>query len=256
MRDDAVSIVTPVHRPVPRYLTELHASLAAQTEVEWEWLIQLDGDASLLEQIPGALRDDARVSVEPNGRWLGQAVTRNLALVRANHRLLQTVDADDLLEPGALAAGVESMADNPDVAIVFGRTRNLLASGELVEGKNLYRPGRIAPGVLAEDWQRRDGSCSIVVPSVMWRTAAVEAEGGWTASAAGEDVLLLLAVTARHPALCLESYTYRYRQHADQTHRGALREQMRPRYRALARRMLAARAGAPVSSLDAVRERS
>src|SRR5918912_1151656 len=138
------------------------------------------------------------------------------------------------------------MADNPDVAIVFGRTRNLLASGELVEGKNLYRPGRIAPGLLAQDWQRRGGSCSIVVPSAMWRTAAVEAQCGWTASAAGEDVLLLLAVTARHPALCLDAYTYRYRQHADQTHRGALREQMRPHYRALACRMLAARAGAPV----------
>jgi glycosyltransferase involved in cell wall biosynthesis len=249
MRVEAVSIVTPVHRPVPRHLSELYRSLDAQTEVEWEWLIQLDGDASLVEQIPPALRDDARVSVEANGRWLGQAVTRNLALVRTNHRLLQTVDADDLLEPGALAAGAGAMADNPDVAIVFGRTRNLLPSGELVEGKNLYRPGRIAPGALAGDWERRDGSCSIVVPSVMWRTAAVEAEGGWTASAAGEDVLLLLAVTTRHPALCLETYTYRYRQHADQTHRGALREQMRPRYRALARRMLAARAGAPVSSL-------
>jgi Glycosyl transferase family 2 len=237
-----VSIVTPVHRPVPGYLAELHASLDGQVGVEWEWVIQIDGDASLMAKIPVAIRADSRVSVEANGRWLGQAATRNLALVRTSHRLLQTVDADDVLERGALAAGAEAMADNPDVAIVFGRTRNLHADGELVEGKNLYRPGRIEPGVLADDWVRRDGSCSIVVPSVMWRTGAVEAEGGWTASAAGEDVLLLLAVTTRCPALCLASFTYRYRQHAAQNHRGALRAQRRPQYRALARRMLAARA--------------
>jgi glycosyltransferase involved in cell wall biosynthesis len=242
MLDDAVSIVTPVHRPVPQYLTELHASLDAQAGVEWEWLIQVDGERPLLAEIPPEIRADGRVRLEANGRWLGQAVTRNLALVRTSHRLLQTVDADDLLEPGALAAGVEAMTDNPDVAVVFGRTRNLEPDGELVEGKNLYAPGRIEAGVLAGDWERRDGSCSIVVPSVMWRTCAVEAEGGWSASAAGEDVLLLLAVTARHPALCLESYTYRYRQHPDQTHRGQLRREMRPRYRALVRRMLAARA--------------
>lgn len=241
MPDAAVSILTPVHRPVAGYLSALHSSLEAQTAVEWEWVIQVDGEAALVEQVPAAIRADPRVSVEANGRWLGQAVTRNLALVRTRHRLLQTVDADDLLEPRALATGAEAMADNPDVAAVFGRTRNLLPSGELVEGKNLYRPGRIEPGVLADDWERRDGSCSIVVPSVMWRTAVVEAEGGWTASAAGEDVLLLLAVTTRHPVMCLETYTYRYRQHADQTHRGDLREAMRPRYRALARRMLRAR---------------
>lgn len=239
---DGVSIITPVHRPVPRYLAELHASLDAQEPVEWEWLLQLDGDASLIRHVPEAIRSDRRVKLEANGRWLGQSVTRNLALVRASHSLLQTVDADDLLEPGALAAGAEAMAEHQDVALVFGRTHDLTADGELVEGKNLYPPGRIAPGVLAADWLRRGGSCSIVVPSVMWRTAAVEWEGGWPASVAGMDVLLLLAVSSWHPALCLDRYTYRYRQHPDQIHRSALRHEMRPKYRELARRMIAARA--------------
>jgi glycosyltransferase involved in cell wall biosynthesis len=240
---EGVSIVTPVNRPVPRYLAELHASLDGQDEVEWEWVVQLDGDAALIDLVPAGILGDPRVRLEANGRWLGQAVTRNLALVRTSHRLLQTVDADDTLEPGALAAGVEAMAARPDVALVFGRTRNLMPDGALVEGKNPYPPGPIAPGRLGADWERRDGSCPIVVPSVMWRTAAVEAEGGWAASAAGEDVLLLLAVNSWHPALCLDRYTYRYRQHPEQTHRGALREEMRPRYRDLARRMLGARRG-------------
>src|ERR1043166_94815 len=93
-----VSILTPLHRPVASHLTELHASLHAQREVEWEWVVQIDGDASLLGHVPEAIREDPRVALEANGRWLGQSVTRNLALVRTRHRLLQTVDADDLLE--------------------------------------------------------------------------------------------------------------------------------------------------------------
>jgi glycosyltransferase involved in cell wall biosynthesis len=238
----AVSVLTPVGRPHPGYLSELHASLCAQDDVDWEWVIQLDGEASLVDELPEPIRADPRVAPEANGRWLGQAVTRNLALVRTRHRLLQTVDADDVLEPGALARGAEALCAHPDAGFAFGRTRDLQPDGELTEGKNVYAPGWIAPGVLAADWERRGGSCSIVVPSVMWRTAAVEREAGWAASAAGLDVLLLLAVSAREPAVCLDCYTYRYRQHDDQTSRSALRHEMRPRYRELARRMLAARA--------------
>lgn len=235
-----VSVLTPAHRPVGDYLEELHASLDAQEGVEWEWVLQLDGDDALADAIPDSLRRDERVSIAANGRWLGQSVTRNLALVRTRHPLLQTVDADDVLEPGALAAAAGALDADPEAALAFGRTREIALDGELVEGKNLYAPGRIAPQVFARDWEERGGSCSVVMPSIMWRTAAVDAACGWPASVAGMDVLLLLAVTRARPALCLDRYTYRYRQHAGQIHRSALRFEMRPCYRALARRMLAA----------------
>jgi glycosyltransferase involved in cell wall biosynthesis len=232
-------VLTPAHRPVGEYLEELHASLDGQEGVEWEWVLQLDGDDELHQHIPDAIRRDGRVAIEANGRWLGQSVTRNLALVRTRHQLLQTVDADDVLEPGALAAAASALEADGEAALAFGRTREIGVDGRLVEGKNLYPPGRVAPGTFARDWERRGGSCSVVMPSIMWRTAVVDAACGWPAAVAGMDVLLLLAVTSRHPALSLERYTYRYRQHPDQVHRSALRHEMRPRYRALARRMLA-----------------
>lgn len=236
-----VSVLTPVHRPVEAWLLELHASLDGQRGVEWEWIVQVDGDAALLRQIPEAIRRDPRVAVEANGRWFGQSITRNLALARCRAPLLQTVDADDLLEPGALEVAVRRLHAHSDLAFVFGRTREIAPDGDLVEGKNLYGAGRIEPGVLAADWQRRGGSCSIVVPSVMWRTTAIDARAGWPASVAGMDVLLLLSVAFEHAGLALADYTYRYRCHPDQIHRGALRHAMRPKYRALARRMLSAR---------------
>ena len=240
-RPHAVSVLTPVRRPVVRFLHELHESLDAQPDVTWEWIIQVDGGQSLVRRLSHAIRSDPRVSVEANGRWFGQAVTRNLALARAKHALLQTVDADDLLLPGALAAGAAALAAEPDLALVFGRTWRLLPDGRKRPAKNLYEPGRIDPGVLIRDWERRGGSCSIVVASAMWRTAYVRAHGGWPATVAGLDVLLLLAINDLHPARCLDCDTYLYRDHPEQVHRSAVRFAMRPHYRRIALQMISAR---------------
>jgi glycosyltransferase involved in cell wall biosynthesis len=237
-----VSVVTPVRRPVGRYLSELHESLDAQVGVDWEWVIQVDGGRSLLRRIPVAIRDDGRVAIEANGRWFGQAVTHNLALVRVRHPALQTVDADDLLLPGALAARAAALAAEPDLGLVFGRTWELTPNGEHGPAKNPYPPGRLPPGRLMDDWERRGGSCSIVVASAMGRTVCVRAAGGWPASVAGLDVLLLLAVASVPPARHLDCDTYLYRTHAAQVHRSPTRFATRPHYRALARQMIAARA--------------
>jgi glycosyltransferase involved in cell wall biosynthesis len=236
-----VSVLTPVYRPVGRYLAELHASLERQTGVAWEWIVQVDGGRSALRELPSAIRQDPRVSLEANGRWFGQAVTRNLALERVRHPLLQTVDADDLLLPGALATAAAALVSEPDLALAFGRTWELEPGHGMRPGKNLYRPGRIEPQVLLRDWERRGGSCSIVVASAMWRTVCVDAQGGWPATVAGMDVMLLLAVAATHPARCLDHDSYLYRTHPGQIHRSATRYAMRPHYRRLVRRMIAAR---------------
>lgn len=237
-----VSILTPVRHPVGRYLAELHAALDAEAGVEWEWVIQVDGGRSLVRRIPADIRSDSRVSLDANGRWFGQSITRNLALARVRHPVLQTVDADDLLLPGALAAAAAALRVDPELGLAFGRTLELRADGSRVIAKNPYPPGRLEPGVLVRDWERRGGSCSIVVGSVMWRTTCVLAHGGWPASVAGPDVLLLLAVAGVHPAVCIDRDTYVYRSHPGQIHRSALRHAMRPAYRTLARRMIAARA--------------
>jgi glycosyltransferase involved in cell wall biosynthesis len=236
-----ISVLTPVHRPVAGFLDELHASLHAQRDVDWEWVIQIDGGRSLVRRLPQSIRDDGRVAVEANGRWFGEAVTRNLALLRARHALIQTVDADDLLLPGALRTAAAALEAEPDLALAFGRTVELTATGRRVPGKNLYPPGRLSPGVLARDWEQRNGSCSIVVASAMWRADCIHANGGWPASVTATDVLLLLAISGVHPARCLERETYVYRSHPQQMHRSAVRFAMRPKYREMARGMMAAR---------------
>jgi glycosyltransferase involved in cell wall biosynthesis len=246
-----VSVMTPVYRPVGRYLAELHASLDRQTGVAWEWIVQVDGGRSALRKVPSAVRQDPRVSLDANGRWFGQAVTRNLALERVRSPLLQTVDADDLLLPGALASSAAALISEPDLALVFGRTWEMAPDQSMRPGKNLYRPGRIEPEVFLRDWEQRGGSCSIVVGSAMWRTVCVDAQGGWPATVAGMDVMLLLAVAATHPARCLDYDSYVYRSHPGQIHRSPTRFAMRPHYRELARRMLAGRRALGIGGKDA-----
>jgi len=250
----AVSVLTPVRKPVGRYLAELHGSLDAQEGVEWEWVIQVDGGPSLERRIPKAIRDDPRVALEANGRWFGQAVTRNLALVRVRHPFLQTADADDVLLPGALAAPAGALDAEPELGLAFGRTLELRPDGSHGPAKNLYPPGVLEPGRLMADWEERGGSCSIVVASAMWRTSCVRAQGGWPASVAGLDVLLLLAVASMHPARVLDVDTYLYRSHPEQLHRTPTRFAMRDRYRALARQMIAAREELRLTGTDAHRE--
>jgi glycosyltransferase involved in cell wall biosynthesis len=246
-----VSVMTPVYRPVGRYLAELHASLDRQAGVAWEWIVQVDGGRSALRQVPAAIRRDPRVSLDANGRWFGQSVTRNLALERVRNPLLQTVDADDLLLPGALATSAAALVAEPDLALVFGRTWELAADHGMQPGKNLYRPGRIEPGVFLRDWEQRGGSCSIVVGSAMWRTACIDAQGGWPATVAGMDVMLLLAVAETHPARCLDHDSYVYRCHPGQVHRTRTRLVMRPHYKGLVRRMVAGRRTLATSEADA-----
>jgi len=240
-RPPAVSVLTPVHRPQSRFLAQLHESLCEQAAVDWEWAIQIDGGRSLLRRVPHDIRQDSRVGLDANGRWLGQAVTRNIALARVRHDLLQTVDADDVLLPGALAATARTLTSESDIALAFGRTSWLRSDGARLPAKNPYPPGRIAAGRIADDWRHRGGSCPIVVGSVMWRTSHIDAHGGWPAIVAGPDVMLLLAVTTSHPARHIETATYLYRSHTAQLHRGSLRFAMRPHYRRLTRRMLSAR---------------
>jgi len=162
--------------------------------------MQLDRGGSLIEHVPEDIRGDDLVKLEANGRWVRQSLTRQPG---ARPDRLPTPGHGRRRRPApldALGRRVEAMDGHPDVALVFGRTRDLAPDGELVEAKNLYPPGRIAPGVWGADWERRGGSCSIVVPTVMGGRPPSDSERGWPASVAGMDVLLLPAVSSESGA--------------------------------------------------------
>jgi glycosyltransferase involved in cell wall biosynthesis len=213
-----VSIVTAVYRPVREYILETWRSVREQEGPAWEWVVQVDGTESDLEEwLPEELRTDARVRPEARGHY-GIATTRNLGLVRALADFVQTLDHDDVLLPGALEAGFETLTADESLAFCFGDHVHLHPDGsrERRDPSRRLPPGRIEPGEIEARW-RRGSPHGVVCNTIMWRKEYLYAYGGWTALPVGDDYGLIFPVTQRHPVAFIDHDVMLYRQHAGQS---------------------------------------
>src|SRR5437016_5751306 len=105
-----LSVITPVFPTTAPYLHAAFDSLLRENQLAWQWEIQVDGES--VDTLPAALLHHPNVRAEANGRWLGPAMTRNRALGRVDAPFVVALDADDLVEPGGLAALVEALSAN------------------------------------------------------------------------------------------------------------------------------------------------
>jgi glycosyltransferase involved in cell wall biosynthesis len=211
-----VAVLTAVHRPRPAWLLELHESIRAQHGPAWRWAVQLDGEDVAL---PAEIVEDERVEVAANGRRLGAAATRNLALARVDEPFVQNVDHDDLLLPGALAAGVEALEAEPDAALAFGRTVHLEPDGRRTHpwrDRVAFPVGRIEAGAIPSFWLEhgRDG---MPMSPVIWRRDRLVAIGGWPALPALYDPAAVMAAAELWPAVHVDADVQLYRLHDEQT---------------------------------------
>ncbi|MGH3930215.1 MAG: glycosyltransferase family 2 protein [Pseudonocardiaceae bacterium] len=164
----------------------------SQSRGDWRWLLQVDGsrDDKVRESLAkcGAL-DDLRVRLAMNGTREGAAVSRNVALGRSTAPLIQTLDADDLLEPDAIETLAETLETHPDAGFAVGHARDLLPSGELR---------------------------SHVLPLQAGKLDLLLAVGGWSALHGMEDIGLLMAASALADGVLIDKPTLRYRKHPAQ----------------------------------------
>lgn len=240
--EPVVSVITAAFGPCSDYLLAAHRSLCEQENVKWEWLIQVDGPRP---PVPGELISDPRVFVEANGRHLGAAGTRNRGLVRARAEFVQNLDADDQLLPGALWAGIDVLAADPQLAFVFGRTVHLLPdeSRQAVwaDGRIPFPAGKIAAGELDRFWLST-GDDPLPISPIMWRKKFVYAYGGWAALSVLEDAALVYAVASRHPCFYIDRDAQLYRVHQRQaTVMSDYREERTPNRRFIFERLRAMR---------------
>jgi hypothetical protein len=221
-----VAILTAVGRARPDWLLELHESIREQRGPAWLWAIQFDGEEV---ELPGEIAEDPHVAAEANGVHLGAAATRNLALARVREPFVQNVDADDLLLPGALAAGVEALSAEPEAAFAFGRTVHLEPDGRRTHPWReavAFPSGRIEAGVVSSFWLEhgRDG---MPMSPVIWRRDRLVAIGGWPALHALYDTAAVMTAAELWPAVYLDLDTQLYRVHGGQTTRTARFEEQR-----------------------------
>lgn len=217
--DVGVSVLTAAARLDPAQVIDAYRSLLAQEGVEWEWVIQIDGQQ---RSLPGPLVDDPRVRIASNGSHQGAATTRNRALLRCRAALVQNLDDDDVLVPGALSALSNGLAEHPQCAFAFGDGYNFDQHGlPLIWWR--APEGVMAPGELFDRWMT-EGWPQLTFPplapqGVMWRRAILFAEGGWRAMSGSEDTALVMSAAEKHPSLGVGVPSIGVREHANRATR-------------------------------------
>jgi glycosyltransferase involved in cell wall biosynthesis len=209
----SVAVVIPCYNQA-HYLGEAIASVHAQTHAAAEVVVVDDGSVDATAEV--ALFHGARCVRQAN-RGLPAARNAGLAAAAPSEYVL-FLDADDRLLPGALAVGVDALADRPEAAFAVGRHRRIDAGGLLLPPP---RPPRMESDHYASLVRR----CWIVMPAtVMYRRAVLEAAGGFDASFRhAEDYELYLRLTRTHPLVHHGVEVAEYRQHGDTLSRNAER---------------------------------
>jgi len=215
-----LSILTATHAQPDSYLPETAASVAVQdlpAGWELEWIVQEDGASpaagDLLAQMP-------HVRYEANHAQLGPAVTRNLALARARGSLVQLLDHDDLLLPGALATLIPLFLEHP-IHWAVGQADDLLPDGTRRSYRSALPYGAIAPGLVNQWATAHEANWPIHCAGLMLRTTTLRALGGWIAAPSDDDIVMFAAVSQITTGYNEPTLTWLYRQHANQIHRSS-----------------------------------
>jgi glycosyltransferase involved in cell wall biosynthesis len=118
----SLSITTPAYE-AEACIAQAVASVLAQGRTDWEMVIASDDGRDYLEILKAQGIEDPRVRVvATGGQGTGAAQARNRALAAARGRVVVSLDADDLLQAGALEVIVPLALDHgaaySDVALV------------------------------------------------------------------------------------------------------------------------------------------
>lgn len=108
-----VSIILPVHDPLPRYLLEALHSIEAQSYPLWELCLVDDGSANpRVREILDTFAKHPYVVLTRHPTAQGTSAATNSAVDLASGLFLTFVDHDDILEPFALESLMEAAREN------------------------------------------------------------------------------------------------------------------------------------------------
>ena len=195
-----VSIILPCYLSTPAQAELLHQTLqsvSAQTCSNYEVILVDDG--SPMPVAPVAAPYPRTMIVRQDNA--GPALARNTGIARSLGRFLVFLDADDLLLPCALTAGLEALEKHPEAGLAVGPREEMTFEGEPVlwhvapppPQADIYLP------LLAFDWY-------IIPPSsVMFRREVVKAIGGFQDPWGADDLDFYLRVAHRFTACCYQT---------------------------------------------------
>ena len=200
----AVSIVMPVLDGA-KWLSQALDSLLHQTRRDIEIII-LDGgskDGSTAIASQAALTDPRIRFLEQPGTALVDRLNEGIHLARAD--LIARMDADDIALPGRLAAQVEAFAADPDLVLLGSAIFVTDATGQTRRMQTYPTDDARLRTDLLE-------TCPFAHPTMMFRTSAARAVGGYRIAYEGaedHDLWLRLSETGRLANLRLPLLLYR-----------------------------------------------
>lgn len=202
-RAPQVSIAMAIHNTA-HFLPAALDSLLAQDFTEWEGLLWDDGSSDDSARIAAdyAARDP-RLRLLGNGRNDGQAAALAAALAQARGRYLGTLDSDDVLEPGALAAMLAFLQSQPALGMAYSQYLEIDEDGAPLglgaRSRTPYSPQRLLVEFMTFQFR-------------LIRADAYRAVGGFDPAAAyAEDYDLCLRLSERVAIGHLPQALYRYR---------------------------------------------
>jgi glycosyltransferase involved in cell wall biosynthesis len=113
-----------------RYLAEAVESVLSQTFTDFELLVVDDGSADGTREIL-ARYTDHRIRLLVNERNIGLSASLNRGLREARGELVARQDADDVSEPGRLAAQVDFLERSPETALIGCAYRKIDEHGQI-----------------------------------------------------------------------------------------------------------------------------
>jgi glycosyltransferase involved in cell wall biosynthesis len=207
-----VGVIVPVRAPAP-YLAEALGSVLSQEPAPDAVVVVDDGSDP-----PLRLGDEhaGRVRLVRLGSTAGPAAAREAGLAELDADLVALADADDVWEPGKLAAQLAAFDAYPAAAVCFGRAVVVDGSGRAT-GERLPEA---APGLQPGDELRERLFATNIVPaaSAVVRRDALLAVGGFNGGpalpAASDWELWLRLAGAGHAFVYEPLALVRYRRHA------------------------------------------
>jgi glycosyltransferase involved in cell wall biosynthesis len=163
-----VSIITPSYNQ-GRYLEATIRSVLEQDYPRIEYLV-IDG-GSTDESVAIIKRYSDRLAYWESEPDRGQAHAVNKGLQRAQGEILGWLNSDDLLAPGAVSLSVQTLHDQPEIDVVYGRLARIDAAGRPVPTPVLPKD-RVEFGLT-----HVVGECIVNQPGAFWRRALMQRVG-------------------------------------------------------------------------------
>jgi glycosyltransferase involved in cell wall biosynthesis len=185
-----VSVVLPVHDG-EQYLAAAIDSILRQTHAHLELIVIDDGSRDGSATIAASF-SDPRLSVVRNERNLGLVATLNRGIGLARGEFVARMDADDVAAPERLAAQLQRMIEDPDLAVLGTNITYADATGRIAG-----HPRSLPCGPVLVRWRLLRGTC-LYHPTIMLRRAALGDERYSPEYIHAEDYDLWLRLSRRH----------------------------------------------------------